>query len=155
MLFLLFHLGPDRYALDAGKVVEVLPLLQFKKIPNAPRGVAGIFNYHGRPVPLVDLCELILGRPAAERLTTRIILINYDGDDGRKNLLGLVAEHITQTIQRPEADCQEAGLRLGAAPYLGPVLLDEHGVIQRVREEKLLPGDVRELIFDETAGSTP
>ena len=28
MLFLLFQLGDDRYALDAGHVVEVLPLLE-------------------------------------------------------------------------------------------------------------------------------
>jgi chemotaxis-related protein WspB len=154
VLFLLFHLGPDRYALDAGKVVEVLPLLQFKKIPHAPRGVAGIFNYRGRPVPAVDLCDLILGQPAAERLTTRIILVNYDCDGGRKNLLGLIAENATQIIRQEEKDFQDAGLRLGAAPYLGPVMLAEHGIIQRVREEKLLPGEVRDLIFAEAARTT-
>jgi chemotaxis-related protein WspB len=154
VLFLLFHLGPDRYVLDVGKVVEVLPLLQFQKIPQAPRAVAGIFNYHGRPVPAVDLGELILGRPAPERLTTRIILVHYDCDDGRKNLLGLIAENATQVIRREEKDFQAAGLKIGATPYLGPVMLDEHGIIQRVREEKLLPGDVQQLIFPPTMGAT-
>ena len=41
MLFLLFRLGHDRYALEARRVVEVVPLLALKKIPQAPRGVVG------------------------------------------------------------------------------------------------------------------
>ena len=40
MLYLLFELGKDRYALEAGQVMEVLPLLEFKRIPHAIKGVA-------------------------------------------------------------------------------------------------------------------
>ena len=45
MLFLLFELGRDRYALDALQVAEVLPLLALKEMPLAPPGVAGLLNY--------------------------------------------------------------------------------------------------------------
>src|SRR5580692_2688337 len=83
VLFLLFQLGHDRYALEASRVLEVLPLLELKKLPGAPRGVAGIFNYRGRPVPAVDLSEMTLGRPASERLSTRIIVVNYPDETGR------------------------------------------------------------------------
>src|SRR6266403_5966949 len=85
MLFLLFQLGNDRYALEAKRVVEVVPLLALKRIPQAPRGVAGIFNYRGRPVPAVDLSELALGQPANERLSTRIIIIHYQDATGQNN----------------------------------------------------------------------
>jgi chemotaxis-related protein WspB len=68
MVFLLFQLGSGRYALEASRVVEVVPLLEMKPLPQAPRGVAGIFNYRGRPVPAVDLSALTLGQPASERL---------------------------------------------------------------------------------------
>jgi chemotaxis-related protein WspB len=44
MLFLVFQLGTDRYAIEAAQVVEVLPLVNAKHIPRAPRGVAGLFN---------------------------------------------------------------------------------------------------------------
>ena len=44
MLFLLFQLGGERYALEVSRVVEVLPLLSFKQFPHAPPGIAGIFN---------------------------------------------------------------------------------------------------------------
>ena len=64
MLLLLFQVGGDRYALDARRVVEVIPLVKMQRIPRAPKGVAGLFNYRGRPVAAVDLSELMLGRPA-------------------------------------------------------------------------------------------
>ena len=37
MLFLLFQLGQDRYALDASRVVEVVPLLTLKQFPRPPK----------------------------------------------------------------------------------------------------------------------
>ena len=64
MLFLLFQLGSDRYAIDALRVVEVLPCVQVKQIPHAPAGIAGVINYRGAPVPVLDLCLLTLRRPA-------------------------------------------------------------------------------------------
>ena len=149
MLFLLFQLGDDRYALDASRVVEVLPLLNLKKIPQAPRGVAGIFIYHGKPVPAVDLSELTLGRPAGEKLSTRIILMNYSSDDGKNHLLGLIAEHATEMIRRNQNDFTDAGVKLRAAPYLGPVLADEKGVVQLIHEQKLLSGNIREFVCGE------
>ena len=151
MLFLLFQLGNDRYALEASRVVEVLPLLNLKKIPQAPRGVAGIFIYHGRPVPAVDMSELTLGRPAGEKLSTRIILMNYSDDDGKNHLLGLIAEHATEMIRRNQSDFADAGVKLRAAPYLGPVSADEKGVIQLIHEQKLLSGSVREFVCNELA----
>jgi len=70
MLFLQFQLGHDRYALDVSQVVEVLPLINVKRIPNAPAGVAGVINYRGSPVPLVDLSMLMMGQPAKARMST-------------------------------------------------------------------------------------
>src|SRR5512137_142351 len=74
MLFLLFQLGKDRYALESSRVVEVLPYVQIKAVPDAPRGVAGLIAYRGQAVPVVDLSMLILGVPAPALLSTRIIV---------------------------------------------------------------------------------
>ena len=74
MLFLLFELGKDRYAIEAKRVVEVLPYVQIKRVPEAPGGVAGIINYRGEPVPILDFSEVALGTPAREYLSTRIII---------------------------------------------------------------------------------
>src|SRR5258708_5821188 len=124
MMFLLFQLGKDRYVLEASRVVEVLPLLDLKQIPESPRGVAGMFNFRGRPVPAVELSELGVGQRARECLSTGIIVINYADENGRQHPLGLIAEHATEIIRREAADFVEPGLKLGSPPYLGPVLMD-------------------------------
>jgi chemotaxis-related protein WspB len=147
MLFLLFQLGKDRFALEAERVVEVVPLLELNQVPQAPRGVAGILNYRGRPVPAVDLSELALGRPAGERLSTRIIIIHYPDATGRDRLLGLIAENATELLRREPKEFLDSGMTLGAAPYLGPMLLDNKGAVQLIQEQKLLSEPVRDLLF--------
>ena len=151
MLFLLFQIGKDRYALDTSRVAEVIPFLALKKIPRAPKGMAGLFNYRGLPVPAIDLSELTMGRPATERLSTRIIVINYSDDAGRHRLLGLIAEGATETIRKDTKDFVDAGVTVHGAPYLGPVMMDKQGVIQWVQEQRLLPDSVREALFAQTA----
>jgi chemotaxis-related protein WspB len=147
MLFLLFQLGKDRYALETGQIEAVLPLLNIKQIPQAPAGVAGVFNYHGAPVPVIDLSQLALNRPAQQRLSTRIILVHYPDQAGWPHLLGLIAEYVAQTIRREPGDFSSTGLDHDGAPYLGPVASDAHGLIQWIELHKLLPTSVRDVLF--------
>lgn len=151
MLFLLFQLGDDRYAIEASRVVEVLPLLSLKRLPQGPENVAGIFNYRGQPVPAVDLSQLTLGRPASERLSTRIIVVRHPDSAGHDRLLGLVAENTTETLRADPQDFIATGVKSGNAPYLGPLLMDPHGPIQWVQTRLLLPKPIRELVFSAVA----
>jgi chemotaxis-related protein WspB len=151
MLFLLFQLGKDRYALEASEVAEVLPLVELKRLPQAPPGVAGIFNFRGQSVPVIDLSDLTLGRPAKFQLSTRIVLVNYAPATGPARLLGLMVEQATETLKRDRADFKEAGVAVEAAPYLGPVTQDERGLIQWIEVRKLLPTALQELLFREPA----
>ena len=59
MLFVAFRIGCDRYVLATDVIVEVLPGLQLKPLPGTPRGVAGLCNYRGRPVPVIDPSPLV------------------------------------------------------------------------------------------------
>ncbi len=112
MLFLLFQIGNDRYALDCRHAVEVIPYLALKKIPQAPRGLAGIFNYRGRPIPALDLCEMAFDRPARELLSTRIIVVNFiDPASRTEQCLGLIAERATGMMRRDENDFVNAGIK--------------------------------------------
>lgn len=138
MLFVLFQLGPDRYAIAARRVVAVVPLLALKPLAQSPRGVAGIFVYRGQRVPALDLCELTLGRPAVEQLSTRILLVEHLKAAGASQLIGLIVERATGTLQRDEKDCVAAGGELAAVPFLGPALMDDQGLIQLLDPQKLL-----------------
>jgi chemotaxis-related protein WspB len=147
VLFLLFQLGEERYALEAGEVVEVLPLVALTPIAQAPPGVAGIFNYRGAPVPAIDLSQLALGRPARRRLSTRIILADYRGEGGDAHLLGLIAEKATETLRRDAADFVPSGITNPAAPYLGPVAMSPSGPVQKIELSRLVPPPLRAMLF--------
>jgi len=151
MLFLVFQLGPDRYALEASRVVEVVPLLELKRLPHAPKGVAGIFNYHGHPIPAVDLAELTLGRSAQESLSTRIIIVKQQDQHGCDQLLGLIAENATDILRKNEAELRAAAPPVRSAPHFGPAFMDSRGPVQCLREQFLLPEPVRDLLFSEAA----
>lgn len=147
MLFLQFQLGQDRYALDASQIVEVLPLLGIKQIPQAPAGVVGVFNYRGKPVPVIDLNELALGRPARRHMSTRIIIVRCPDGSGTLHLLGLIAEKATETVRRDPADFADSGIVNDDAPYLGPVATDPNGLVQRIEVTQLLPAAVSDVLF--------
>ena len=149
MLFLLFQLGQDRYAIEAQRAVEVVPLLELKRIPHAPTGVAGIINYRGRPVPTIDLCALTLGRPAREKLSTRIIVMRHESASGRPQLIGVIAEGATDLLRKEGREGIKPVGDAGRQPagFLGPVMMDEKGFLQLVRPDNLLTEPVREALF--------
>ena len=150
MLHLLVQLGHDRYALPARDIVEVLPLVALKSLPGAPRGVAGLLDYRGTSLPVVDLSALALGTPAVPRVSTRLLIVRYRPVRGGEQLLGLVAERTTATLRRPEKDFQPSEVTADGARYLGPVVRDAGGLIQRVEISTLLNDETRAALFPET-----
>ena len=153
MLFILFQIGRDRYALSAGSIIEVLPLMNLKRVPCAPGGVAGVLNYHGTSVPVIDLNEMLLAQPAARRLSTRIILVKYPLEAQHSRALGLIAEHATNMIQRSIQDFKETGVESDDARYLGRVTNDTGDLIQWIEVERLLTPEVRKVLFRELVRS--
>jgi len=145
MLFLLFQIANDLYALDTREIVEVLPLVNVKEIPQAPRSVCGLFDYHGATVPLIDLSELAHGTPSRRMMTTRIVLLRYPDSSGASELLGLIVEKARATIRRSEEDFTESNVE--GAWFLGGVTREGGSLIQRISVEKLLPGQLREQLF--------
>jgi chemotaxis-related protein WspB len=149
MLFLVFELGSDRYALDVRQIAEVLPLVEVKQIPRAPQAISGLFTYRGALVPVIDLSQLALGRPAARRLSTRLVLVHYPDESGQTRLLGLIAEKATQAARHDAADFAASGVTSPGAAYLGPVATDDHGLLQWIDVRALLPPSLREVLFKE------
>jgi chemotaxis-related protein WspB len=147
-LYLQFRLGQQRFALNVHEVIEVLPRRPLKPIAQAPAWVAGILAHRGVLVPVIDLCALSFAEPAAERTSTRLVLVHYR----KEHQLGLILEQATETLRcRPE-EFQPYGLDNGEAPYLGPVRQDAQGLLQRIEVDDLLSDAVRQLLFPNPSG---
>ncbi|AKA84926.1 chemotaxis protein CheW [Pseudomonas synxantha] len=147
-LFLVFHIGNDRFALKATEVAEVLPRLPLKPIAHAPVWVAGIFAHRGALVPVIDLSALTFGTSAQARTSTRLVLVNYQPQPwSQARWLGLILEQATDTLRCDPAEFQPYGLDNQQAPYLGPVREDAQGLMQWIGVAELLTAEVRALLF--------
>ncbi|WP_152225137.1 chemotaxis protein CheW [Pseudomonas sp. SCB32] len=147
-LYLQFRLGADRYALDVHDVIEVLPLPALKRLPEAPAWVAGLYAHRGELLPVLDLSQLAFGHSAPRRTSTRLVLVRYRVDaQAREQSLGLILEQATHTLRRDPAAFRNYELDNGSARYLGPVLEDEQGLLQRVRVDQLLTDEARERLL--------
>ncbi len=138
MLVLLFHLGDITYTMKCDRVREVAPIVKLKAAPHAPDYVAGLFNYRGVVVPVIDLRRLIQDQPCEMRMSTRIILVDYLKNDNTPYILGLMAERVTETARKDESAFLTPGLHMKEAPYLGSLVMEDNEMIQYV-DLDLLP----------------
>jgi chemotaxis-related protein WspB len=158
MLFLLFDLDGDRYALNAAEIVEVLALMPTKAIPGAPVWVAGVVERQGEPVPVIDLPQLALGRAARQLRSTRLVVVRYgtadavhDGSGAPEHRLGLIVERATQTRRIEREQFVGSGVATPHARWLGPVAHDAAGLIQWVEVQQMLDDNVKAILFPQTA----
>lgn len=151
MQLLLFRIADQRYALDIKQVAEIAPLTRLSHLPQAPDYIAGVMNYRGEPVPVVDICHLATGSTCAKRMSTRTVLVNYPLTDGDIRVLGLLAEGATEILQRERDQFSDPGVVQPNAPYLGDVLNEAGEMIQLVDVDALLNDEVRAIIFTDRA----
>jgi chemotaxis-related protein WspB len=149
MLFVVFKAGGSRYALEARHVLEVTPRVALRPCPGAPAWVAGLCNYRGAAVPVLDLGRLLGGAPCAPRLSTRLVLTPYRGRSGRERVVGLLAEGVTETATMAETDFNQAGVATAQTPFLGTLAAEQGEFIQRLDSEHLLPTELDAVLFAE------
>ncbi len=148
MKVLVFHIGPDRYALRLTALARVLPVAALKAIALAPPFVAGLLDLHGEPVPVIDLSRLAGVTPAQIWYDTRIVLVDYPlttQADGATASLGLLAEHVIGVADIDAGQLRDPGV--AAAPFMGQVASSAGGLLQLVEVAHLLGAEVRALLF--------
>jgi chemotaxis-related protein WspB len=123
-------------------------LVQITTLPRLPAAVAGVLNYRGTPLPVIDLSQLALQRPALKRLSTRIIVVHFPDEGGNPHLLGLIAEQVTGTVRREPASFTVSGVNDQVEPHLGPVAMDPNGFVQWTDLNQLVPAAMRQLLFN-------
>jgi chemotaxis-related protein WspB len=152
MQFLIFHLGKDRYGLHTQRIVRILPLVELKALPQTPAYVAGLLNFHGRPVPVIDVRRLACGSASESWYSTRIVLVDYRVDSG-EHLLGLMLERVAGIEQIDTGALSSPGVAMPEAGYLGEVSAHDGSMTQLIEVDRLLTDAVRALLFQREAGA--
>ncbi len=160
MLLLTFTAGANRYAIDVVRMVELVPNVDLRSIPHAPLFLAGLLDYRGQVVPVIDLGLLMGTTRCRDCLGTRIILVNDargdhnhekdDRDDSSENqgrsqsrlmpassLLGLIGEQVNElTYVQPE-QVVPSQVRLAQAPFLDAIVQTDQGIVQLIAVERV------------------
>lgn len=143
----LIRLCGSRYALAMASVVEVGRIPRLTRVPGVPVWVAGVANWRGRILPVVDLRPLLGGDLFAEDTGAagRIVIA---GDDSVN--IGLLVESVDGVTAPPdEVDAVPATVGTDAAGLLagqwtdeaGPIGLIDVAALMRLRERLPRRGD--------------
>ena len=159
MLLLTFQAAGQLYAVDAARIVEVVPRVDMRPLPHAQAFLAGVFEYRGDVVLVVDLGVLLGAGPAPDRLSTRIILVDRapppgrpddpeaEADRGpsarvprpsRRSLLGLIAEQVSELATVDPESLLPSPVQVPRAPYLGRLAETPRGMAQLIVVERVL-----------------
>ena len=151
MLFVVFSAGGDRYAIEAGRVHEVIPRVTIRPAPGTPSHVAGLMVCRGQVIPALDMSQWLTQMPALGRFSTRILVVSLKGGalDGRA--VGLIAESVTQAVSLDAALFASGGIASAAFPFLGNVASDDQGLIRRVDVDRLVSPELVPVLFPDAA----
>ena len=115
--YLTFKLGEEIYALDIGKVREVLDFTTVTKVPRTPDFMRGVINLRGSVVPVVDL-RLKFGMSATEKTVNTCVIITEVTVDNDTTVLGCLADSVQEVIDLLPSE-------ISPAPKIGTKLRTE------------------------------
>jgi len=95
--FLTFSLDDEIFALDIGKVREVLDFTTVTKVPKTPDFMRGVINLRGSVVPVVDM-RLKFGLTPTEKCVNTCIVIAEIEMDGDTTVVGALADSVQEVL---------------------------------------------------------
>jgi len=115
--YLTFKLAEEVYALDIGKVREVLDFTTVTKVPRTPDFMRGVINLRGSVVPVVDL-RLKFGLSATEKTVNTCVIITEVTVDNDTTVLGCLADSVQEVLDLEPGE-------ISAPPKIGTKLRTE------------------------------
>lgn len=96
--YLTYNLGDETFALDIGKVREVLDFTDVTHVPCMPAYMRGVINLRGSVVPVVDLRRKF-GMPTTEKTVNTCVIIAEVNVDGSTTVLGALADSVQEVLE--------------------------------------------------------
>lgn len=119
--YLTFYTAGEEYAVNIGKVKEIVKYEAVTVVPNTPPWISGVTNLRGTVVPVVDLAvKFGLTRSGVSKLSC--IIITEVLFQGEILTMGVLADSVSQVIELTEDDIEETppfGTRVKTEYLLG------------------------------------
>lgn len=147
MLLILFKINDHFFGIDADQIVSIVPCIDLKPIAGVPNFVAGLFDFRGSLVPVIDVKMLTVNSPCQRHLSTRITLIRYETRFYEKFIIGIMAENMTDIIEVDEKDLKEIPLNTNQQFELGKIVENEGRIIQCVEFHKMISEELEKELF--------
>jgi purine-binding chemotaxis protein CheW len=109
--YLTFTLAEEVFALDIGKVREVLDFTGVTRVPRTPEFMCGVINLRGNVVPVVDMRRKF-GMSVTEKGVNTCIIIIEVTVDYETTVLGAMADSVQEVLDL-EPDQIEPPPRIG------------------------------------------
>ena len=147
MLYLIFEMNRQLYAIDSNEIIEIIPNVNYTIIAGAPDFIKGIFNYRGTAVPVIDLLMMSSGKPTADKLSTKIMIVNYNPIKSVEKTIGLLTENIIGSEHINDESIKKNGLTLDQSKYLGDILNKGDLMVQIININNLLTKEAQKILF--------
>src|SRR5512136_159595 len=103
--YLTFKLADEVFALDIGKVREVLDFTTVTKVPQTPDFMRGVINLRGNVVPVVDM-RLKFGLSLTEKTVNTCVIITEVNLDGEGTVLGAMADSVQEVLDLEQGEIE-------------------------------------------------
>ncbi|MBK6432207.1 chemotaxis protein CheW [Candidatus Amarolinea dominans] len=129
-----FEVGQRAYALRVEQVIEVLRMVAIAPLPDTPPWLAGMLNFRGQVIPVMDL-RTRLGAPRPQPDLNTPIMVVTTGE----RMAGLIADVVREVISLPVAAVRAPDTLTGQAQVVA--------TIARVRERLVALLDLERLLL--------
>jgi chemotaxis-related protein WspB len=144
MLLITCRANLNRYAIDSRHVSEVLPQVSLHPLAHSVSWVAGLLVHRGSAIPVVDLVQLAADRPCANRLSSRIVILQAELQ-GIVRRVGILAEQVG--VRECSDTTELSDHRATGSTALGTIFLDEQGVFELLDVSRLLSEERQAFLF--------
>ncbi len=145
MMVVVFRLGASDFGIETLLVREIVRHEAPRPVPGAPDWLAGVRDYRGRAIPVVDLASRLGLRPSGPPGPAARSIV-YEGPGGR--LWGLTVDSVSAVTQVSSERLEERAeaVDCGLDPaWVGAVARLDQGPVAVLNMDALLGGDAEEL----------
>ncbi len=145
-----FNLDNQKYALHLSIVETVVRVVEFTPLPQAPKIVNGIVNFHGKIIPVFNIRKRFNLPDKETNLNDHLIIAHTS-----KRMAALIVDSVSHIISKSEEEIIDAAKILPEIKYVEGILklkdgmilihnLDEFLSLEEEKElENSLKGDIK------------